>query len=118
MKTGTLVRNTDTGIIGVVVDDSFGCCSKEEVPVVYEGVTYSSGTPLENLEDLGPENARADLKKCGAGQEEKCCIFLAIGKNGVECQRFGSLRISIILRKESTTAKREPTQLFPNCQLS
>ena len=114
---GTLVRNKNTKVVGVVVDDPFNCCSEKEVPVLYEGVTFSSGTFPENLEIIGQENAQADLEKCGAGQGENCCIFLVIGETGPECERFGSLRTSLIF-KEGMVAKREPAQLFPNCQLS
>ncbi len=114
-----VVRNKKTGQKGVTVDDTPGilsCCSDEETPVVYERDTTSMGTPTEDLEMIGPENAVADLKKCGAGTD-KCCIFLTVGRNGPECDRFGRLRFDIIMRKESMNAKREPTEPYPACQL-
>ena len=118
LRIGTLVKNKDTGKTGVVVNDFLGCCSEGEEPIVYEGATSSLGTSLENLEILGLENAQADPQKCGAGQGEKCCMFLVFDTaNGFECQRFGHMRNKLIFRKESLTAKREPTELFPDCQL-
>lgn len=114
-----VVRNKQTGKTGVTVDDAPGmlsCCSNEETPVVYEGYTAFMGTPTDILEVMGSENAKADLKKCGAGTEN-CCIFLTVGRSGPECERFGQLRFDIIMRKESMNAKREPTKLYPKCQL-
>jgi hypothetical protein len=114
-----VVRNKKTGKKGVTVDDlpsPLDCCSPEETPVVYEGETVVIGTLTEDLEIIGLENAIADLKKCGAGTD-KCCIFLTIGSKGPECERFGPLRFQIIMRKEQMRAQREPTELYPNCQL-
>lgn len=117
MTPGTIVKNKVTKKLGVVVTDPFDVCTDNEVPVVYEGTTASVGTDSRNLESLGHENAQADPKKCGAGQGENCCIFLTAGANGFECGRFGSIRWSIIFRKERMVAQRDPVQLFPNCQL-
>lgn len=116
----TVVKNRQSGKIGVVCPDLGGmlsCCTDEEVPVVYEGTSVSCGTLFDQLEIIGPENAGADLKKCGAGQGENCCIFLTVGTNGPECQRFGNLRWDLVFRKSSMASKREPTELFPGCQL-
>ena len=114
-----VVRNKKTGKKGVTVDDlpaPLDCCLPEETPVVYEGETVVVGTLTEDLEVIGPENAIADLKKCGAGTD-KCCIFLTIGREGPECQRFGPLRFQLIMRKEQMRAQREPVELYPACQL-
>jgi len=116
IQTKTLVKNKE-GITGVVVDDPFGCRGSGEVPVVYEGTTHFKGTNFEDLEIIGPENAIADLKKCGAGLGKDTCIFLIIGSKGPECQRFGELRYDLITRKSSMIANREPTELYPKCQL-
>lgn len=113
-KMGLVVKHKD-GRAGVVVTDPFGCCSGKEVPVVYDGTNFYSGTDYQYLKIIGPENAVADPKKCGAGTGKQCCIFLVIGTNGFECQRFGSLRDTLIFRKMN--AKRHPTQLYSNCQL-
>ncbi|MFH1713774.1 MAG: hypothetical protein ABH876_01175 [Patescibacteria group bacterium] len=115
----TLVRNKKTGQKGVTVDDTPGmlsCCSDEETPVVYEGTTTFSGTLTRNLEVIGPENAIANLEKCGAGTEN-CCLFLTVGSKGPECERFSQLRFDLIMRKETMKARREPTELYPKCQL-
>ncbi len=116
----TVVKNKKSGSMGVVCPDLGGmlsCCTDDEVPVVYEGVSASCGTLFGRLEVIGPENAVADLKKCGAGQEDNCCIFLAVGANGPKCERFGNLRWTLVFRKSSMVSKREPTELFPHCQL-
>jgi len=116
MDAKTVVVNKE-GLMGVVINDSFGCCSSNEVPVVYEGSSTFCGTDIRELKIIGPENAQADMKKCGAGEGEECCIFMSIGPEGPMCERFGGLRFTLMARRNSMNAKREPTQLFPNCQL-
>jgi len=114
-----VVSNKKTGETGVTVDDlpaPSDRCSPEETPVVYSGDTVAAGTLTEDLEVIGPENAIADLKKCGA-RTDKCCIFLTVGAKGPECERFSSLRGYIIFHKEQMRAQREPTELYPKCQL-
>jgi len=114
-----VVRNKKTGKKGVTVDDAPGilcCCSDDETPVVYEGDTAFKGTPTEDLEVIGPENAIADFKKCGAGRGKQCCIFLTGDRPG--CERFGQLRFDIIMRKEKMSAQREPIEPYPKCQLT
>lgn len=116
-----VVQNKKTGKKGVTVDDTPGMlsvCSDEETPVVYEGDTGFDGTLTTDLKVIGPENAVADLKKCGAGKGKQCCIFLSVGRNGPDCERHGSLRFDIIMRKEKMNAKREPTEPYPKCQLT
>jgi hypothetical protein len=116
-----VVLNKKTGKKGVTVDDAPGmlyCCSDEETPVAYEGDTAFMGTLTKDLKVIGPENAVADLKKCGAGKGKQCCIFLSVGRNGAECERHGSLRFDIIMRKEKMSAQREPTEPYPKCQLT
>mgnify|MGYP001560372332 FL=1 len=115
----TVFRNKKSGSVGVVCPDLGGmlsCCNDDEVPVVYEGTTASCGTIFDQLEIVGPENALADREKCGAGKGKDCCIFLAVGANGFECQRFGNLRWDLVFRKSAMNAKREPIEMFPNCQ--
>lgn len=113
---GTLVRNIKTGEKGVTVTDRFGTCTPDEISVVYEGTSSSLGTHYQDLKVIGPENAQADLKKCGASTED-CCVFLVVGAEGPECERFGSLRWDIIFKKDKMRAIREPTALYPECQL-
>ena len=110
----TRVRNKKTGELGTVSPD-MGCCGPEEVPVVYDETTAFLGTYHNDLDDLGPENAKPDLVRCGAGQGDKCCIFLVIGSVGPECQRYGLLRHALIFKKMN--AKRHPAAPFPKCFL-
>ena len=63
------------------------------------------------------EKAQADPKKCGAGKGVDCCIFMTVGANGFECERFSALRNTLIFKKEQMVAKREPTELYPGCQI-
>jgi len=114
-----IVKNNKTGSIGVTCSDLPGplsCNGPDEVSVVYEGTTCASGTDYRELVIVGPENAVADLHKCGAGRGEEACIFLVVGSNGAGCQRFGNLRWDLVFRTMS--AKRHPDKLFPKCQLS
>ena len=113
----TVVRRKTDGSIGVVCPDLPGmlnCHGPDEVGVVYDGCDSSDGTDWKELEVIGPENAVADLKKCGAGREKECCIFLTMGGEGLSCQRFGSLRWDLIFRKMK--AERNPEKLYPHCQ--
>ncbi len=105
------------GQLGVVCPDFMNCCEPGEIPVVYDGASGFMGTDEALLEVVGPENAIADPKKCGAGREADCCIFLVVGPKGFECERFGSLRFTLIFKKDTMHAKREPTALFPRCYL-
>ncbi|PIR02708.1 MAG: hypothetical protein CO031_02100 [Candidatus Nealsonbacteria bacterium CG_4_9_14_0_2_um_filter_37_38] len=114
-----VVRNKETGSIGVTCRDLPGplsCDGPDEVSVVYDGTTVALGTDYRAFEIMGPENAVADLNKCGTGKGEEACIFLVVGPDGAECQRFGNLRWDLIFR--TMNAKRQPEKLFPKCQLS
>ena len=115
-----VVKDKMTGRFGVTVKDLPGmlsCCTSEETPVVFEGHNASTGILTEDLEIIGPERALADPEKCGAGKGKSCCIFLTVGR-GFICERFGELRWDLIFRKEKMNSKREPTELFPKCQLA
>ena len=106
------------GVRGVTIDDQ-GQLSCQADPdknlVVFEGRTWGEGDISdEDLTIVGPENAVADLVKCGAGLGEKCCMFLAVGSQGVLCGRFSSLRYSIIF--SDMIAKGEPRRMFPEGQ--
>ena len=113
MEAGDLVRKTDTSEEGVVVTDSFGCCSSDEVPVVFFGTSHFEGTLAEKLEVIGRYEAQPDPVKCGAGRGADCCIFLTTSPNGFECQRFSHMRNILIFKKMS--AERNPTEPFPEC---
>jgi hypothetical protein len=113
----TLVRNHQTGQKGVVVDElpMMRVCGPDEVLVVYEGVNTGLGTNFHQLEVLGKETAIADLKMCGAGRGAECCIFLSVGGDDVHCERFGDLRNRLIF--STMSAKRDPVEPFPACQI-
>ncbi|PCI28014.1 hypothetical protein COB52_04145 [Candidatus Kaiserbacteria bacterium] len=113
----TLVKEvTGTERTGVVVGRIQGFmsdCGPTEVPVVFDGNTFSSGTHFEDLEIIGKEEAVADFKKCGAGQN--ACIFLAVAPGGPTCERFGPLRTDLIFTEMK--AARHPSEPFPECQI-
>jgi hypothetical protein len=115
---GNIVQEKESGRKGLIVPDFMSCCSSEEVPVVWEGSCGAfEGTSTRNLFDLGPERPLPDPKKCGVGKDGECCSFLALDKNVWSCQRAGELRYHILLA-ENMKARRQPTDIFPGCQLS
>lgn len=116
--TGTKARNRMTGKIGVIINDPHKCCGVDEVLVVYDGDPLALGTDMNILENLGPENAKADSERCGADQDEECCLFLAIDQTGVVCTRFTRRRDGILLSANNKTKKRIPAEMYPDCQLS
>ena len=107
------VRNTKTGEEGFVVRDSFNCCTEDELAIVYDGETSFLGTDKSLLVDIDYEIPIPDLKKCGAGQGKECCIFLTMTADGPECQRFTSMRDSLIFK--TMTAERDPSEPYPEC---
>ena len=115
--TGTKVNNRMEGKIGVIVNDPHRCCGAEEVLVVYDGDPIALGTDMSILENLGPENAKADPKRCGANQGGKCCLFLAIDQEGMVCTRFTTRRDGILL-VPTTKSEKNPIEMYPDCQLS
>mgnify|MGYP001561541257 FL=1 len=115
----TIVKNKKDGITGIICPDMAGplnCNDPEEVGVVYDGTTCTSGTDWHDLEVIGREEAVADLQKCGAGRGKDACIFLAMSASGPSCERFGGLRWTLVFR--IMRAQRHPEKLFPNCQLA
>jgi len=102
---------------GVTCPDFMNCCDPDETPVVFDGESSFRGVLTASLTQIGPEQAVPDLKRCGAGRSADCCIFLTIGPRGAECARFSSLRYTLIFKKDTMTAKREPTTLYPGCLL-
>lgn len=115
MEIQTRVRRKSDGQLGVVVNDNFDCCLPTEVPVVYDGSTAFLGTDRANLEDLGPENANADLHRCGAGKGAECCRFLTVGAEGACCERFSPFRDSLIFK--DMNAQRNPSEPYPKCMI-
>lgn len=93
------------------------CCLPDETPVVFDGDAFSQGVMTTDLKVIGPENAIPDHKRCGAGRGAECCIFLTVGPKGFECERFSSLRYTLMFKKDSMNAKREPLPLYPGCFL-
>ncbi len=111
---GTKIRNKKNNKIGVVVSDIMSCCDETEVPIEYEGTSTFQGTDISIIEDLGLVNPQPNFSACGAGKMENCCIFLTVGPQGISCERFSSLRNSLMFKTMS--AKRQPTEAYPNCK--
>jgi len=118
----TLVKrkNDEDEKIGVVVNGlpaPLGILEEGDVAVVFDGVTHEEAVPESDLEVIGPEKITIeDPKKCGVGMGAECCIFIAMGGNGFECQRFGEMRYTLMFR--TMNAKRHPGGMYPRCQLS
>lgn len=112
MRPGTKVQDSK-GRIGIVESDTFGCCDETETLVVFDGTDAGQGTQTDELTVIGEYEATPDHVKCGAGQGEKCCIYLVCGAQGFECARFSSLRMSLIFK--TMNAKRRANRLFPAC---
>jgi len=109
------VRNKETGEEGFVIMDSFRCCSSEEDLVVYDGSSHGYGTDRDLLEEISFVCPSPDVKKCGAGRGDDCCIFITVGPDGVACERFTDLRNTLIFK--SMTAKRNPAEPYPECMI-
>ena len=106
-------RNKETGEMGFVIMDSFGCCCLMEDLVVYDGTNTGFGTDHRLLEVVEFEKPIPDPVKCGAGKGAECCIFVTAGTTGFECERFTGLRDTLIFR--TMTAKRNPEEPYPLC---
>lgn len=116
----TRVRVKSTGELGVICPDLQGMLTDtlDGVPVVMDGMGTTQEVSMGDLESLGPEGAVCD-DECGIGQGAKCCIFVSFGApDGFQCQRYGSLRWSLMFRKDKMTSQREPTEPYPNCKLA
>lgn len=103
---------------GVTVPDFMNCCGDWETPVVFYGDTGFEGIDTVLLSIIGPENPVADPHRCGAGKSANCCIFLILGPDGFRCGRHTAQRYDLQFQKRTMMAQREPTEPFPECQLS
>lgn len=115
IQIGTLVENTE-GKRGVVAPENPPYVTTDfpgNVLVGWEGSTSLREEEVADLTVIGPENAAADLEKCGAGTS-RACIFLAAGEDGITCQRFNRLRMPLIMATMKAT--RHPKAMFPACQ--
>jgi len=107
------VKNKETDKMGFVVADSFGCCDSSEDLVVYDGTNTGFGTDKALLETIKYETPTPEPTKCGAGMGVDCCIFLTVGSDGFVCERFNSLRDTLIFR--TMKAQRNPEEVYPLC---
>ena len=114
----TRVRVRSTGQTGTVCPDLQGMLtdSPDGVPVVIDGMGTSQEASPSDLDDLGPENAVAD-EACGRGKGADCCIFMVFGPDGFQCERFGSMRWTLIFKKAEMASQREPIAAYPDCKV-
>lgn len=80
LKPQTVVKNTEIEDIGVVVPNPpsyvyMGIPGLNEIDVVYDDSIVAIRTDWKKLEIIGPENAIADYKKCGAGKGRRSVVF-------------------------------------------
>lgn len=116
MKLGTIVKNLDTNIVGVVVRDTWGISTPNEERVVYDGSDEDDAAERTSLEVIGTYEARiTDPSKCGMGMGKLCCRYLSVEVGGFACERFSGLRDGINL-KSNMGSQGVPRHLFPFCQ--
>lgn len=114
-RQGTIVKHKGDDSKGVVIDDDFGDCTPDETLVVWEGTDSGDATSPEALESVGIyDPSVANMRMCGQGKAG-CCKYLAIGPDGPECLRFGSLRNTVLARSDMR-AEGSPNGLYPKCQ--
>jgi len=118
------VRHKESGQLGTIWTTIYLLTSDgdDELSIVYDNdgkggttITLNCEGGREAFEIIGPENAIADPKKCGAGLGKECCIFLVAGSNGFECARYSSMRYDLQFR--TMNAKRDPSAPYPLCQI-
>lgn len=56
-----------------------------------------------------------DIKKCGAGQGERCCVFLVLDEKSFCCMR--DTEMGGFLFSRNMGARRAPIVPYPECQL-
>ena len=101
---------------GVTCTDLMSCCTDDETPVIFDGMSSFVGTKTTELNIIGPENAIADFTKCGGGTDQ-CCIYLVVGASGFTCERYSDMRWHFVFNKYKMNAQRDPVEPFPGCQL-
>lgn len=111
-----MIVEDSRGRRGVTAPDFMACCAEWETPVVWYGESGVDGTDTDTLKVIGPENAKADLAKCGAGKGADCCIYMTASGSGFSCERFSYVRYSLIFAKSRMTAQRDPVVAYPECQ--
>ncbi|NTU98584.1 hypothetical protein HGA64_01070 [Candidatus Falkowbacteria bacterium] len=120
MNSKTIVRRKSDGLQGVVCFDEEKRQRPEGVvTVVYEGRSSVDVVKVDEVEEIGQENAVPCFNKCGAGRGASCCIFLVGEAGDLKCARHSEFRQILIARsrKPSSHAKRLPVEMYPNCQL-
>jgi|GEM_PF-1613662 len=113
-----IVKEISTGKIGVIMPQSqfFPEDGPHRVCFV-EGRGTNSYESDDEFEVIGKEAPIANMQKCGAGKGEKCCIFMTMSGKDLICNRFTSMDETLRFHKAEMSAKREPHELFPDCQL-
>jgi len=113
MEIGTRIKNRETGEFGHVIRDTFRVCGGTEFLVVYDGTNTGLGTNASLLEPIPGFMPVPDPRKCGAGREADCCIFITVGTDGPCCERFTVIRDDLIFK--TMHAARNPEEPYPEC---
>lgn len=120
LKPKMLVRHKATGKLGVTMPTSRFLSEDGPISVHLEDDSQLGGTTLpcfggeQAFEVLGPNPAVAEFEKCGGGQGAKCCKYMVVGPDGLECARFTSMHEPLIFRE--MVSQRRPVKLYPACQ--
>jgi hypothetical protein len=115
-----LVKDKETGRLGVI-------CQTAQIPI-FEMMEESGGIPVifdggdllemmdrDNLDFWDSENPIPSEEGCGLNAGKKCCIYAYPSVNGLSCERFGIMRLTLMGKKME--AERKPNVLYPKCLL-
>ena len=115
LKIRDVVRNKNTGKIGVVLPTIYLLANEGALSVIYSG----SPTAIviereENFEVLYHEEPVVDVGGCGIGKGENACRFCISTRDGFECVRNLPGHYTLVFNSKS----RGPTAPYPACKLN
>jgi hypothetical protein len=118
MRPGTIVKDSVSGEVGVVVVDPWNEYTDSQVAIVTD---TSNDMPVKaeegRLEQTGPyQREVSQVEDCGLKAGRLCCRYLGKRSDGVfSCNRFTTLRNLLIFGDQE--AQGQPLRLLPpDCQ--
>lgn len=103
---------------GVTVPDTYGLSEGADgAQVIWYGASEQTFAAAGEFKIIGPYKATPDLALCSQkdkGGGARGCKFLAMGREGLTCERFS--RLDAHLRhNDKMKTKRVPVMPFPDC---